>query len=238
MADMSSPILVPGRPADGGSATGVPEESDGRRASRSNLFLTAIIDVGGMTSPVRVRDLSETGAQLEGPAFPQVGTTLILRRKDVEIGATVMWLAPPRCGLVFQGLISVPEWIAGTPGPTSYAPSPADAGAPQARAARAAPAPDEGAAPVVKDPARTDGRVGEEMAYVGRLLKDAGDTLRADRVVAHHHKQALHGVDLAAEILGHLAAIMAAPDRDAAILAIDMEALRGRLLRKAIGERD
>jgi hypothetical protein len=239
MADMSNaPIFVPGRTAGEDDSAGTPEESDGRRAARANLFLAATIEVGGMTSPVRVRDLSETGAQLEGPAFPQVGTRLILRRKDVEIGATVMWLAPPRCGLVFEGLISVAEWIAGTPGPTRFQGAPGEAAAPPPRAVRAAPSSGEGAAPVVKGPARTDGRVAEELAYVERLLKDAGETLRGDRVVTHHHPQALQGIDLAAEILGHLAVIMAAPDREAAIRAIDMEPLRARLLRKAIGERD
>ena len=86
------------------------------RLHRSKLLLAATIESAGIKSAVRIRDLSETGALLEGPAFPAVDTVLTLTRLEVEIGARVVWIAPPRCGVEFQGRISIPEWTSGKRG--------------------------------------------------------------------------------------------------------------------------
>ena len=46
-----------------------------------------MIESGGIESPVRIRDLSFSGARLEGPAFPPVGSRLVLRRQEMQIEA-------------------------------------------------------------------------------------------------------------------------------------------------------
>jgi hypothetical protein len=178
------------------------QAGDRTRAHRSNLFLAASIEVAGTASPVKIRNLSETGGMLEGPAFPAIGTALTLKRQEVEIEATVVWLRPPRCGVAFQGRIGVAEWVSGK-----------------------------------RSPPEIDQRVAEELAFVRRILDSIGDELVDEPVFLQRHAKALQGFDLAGQILGNLANVLKAEDREAAIRAIGMEELRARLLRKALFDR-
>ena len=81
------------------------------RASRKNL-LTASIEAGALKAPVRIRNLSETGAMIDGAALPDIGTVLTLRRLEV-VRAVVVWSATGRCGIRFDGVAAVEDWVAG-----------------------------------------------------------------------------------------------------------------------------
>ncbi|HEX9947586.1 MAG TPA: hypothetical protein VGA98_08605, partial [Allosphingosinicella sp.] len=56
---------------------GSPED---RVAPRTNLLLAATAEVGGRSLPVRIRNLSETGALIEGAGLPDAGMSLVLAR--------------------------------------------------------------------------------------------------------------------------------------------------------------
>src|SRR5688572_10897355 len=86
-----------------------------RAARRTNLMLAAEIEQDGRYVPVRIRNLSETGALIEGSALPEKGAALILRRASFQIGATIAWSGGGRCGIHFDRPISVPQWT-GKPG--------------------------------------------------------------------------------------------------------------------------
>jgi len=58
------------------------------RSARIKLLLSGTIESRDIWSPVRIRNLSETGALLEGAVLPEVGEHLVLRRQDIQIGAT------------------------------------------------------------------------------------------------------------------------------------------------------
>lgn len=213
--------------------------SDRERAHRSNLFLAAGIEVAGAASPVKIRNLSETGAMLEGPAFPAIGTILTLKRQEVEIDATVVWIRPPRCGVAFQGRIAVSEWVSGKRAAPDFGQGRAEEKSGAGRTEKrfsgvGAPA------PAAKVPVATDieGRIAEELAFVRRLLDSIGDELVDEPIFLQRHSRALQGFDLAGQILGNLANVLKAEDREAAIRAIGMEELRARLLRKALFDRD
>jgi len=208
------------------------EGSEQRRGHRSNLFLAAVIEAGGIESPVRIRDLSMSGARLEGPAFPAVGTRLMLRRQDVKIEATVRWIAGGRCGVAFDGQISVPDWVAGK---SSGGPAfgQAEPGCSPAAPSAGSPSAEPTAAPGF-DQAGLDARLAQELAYVQRLLEAVGAEFIRDPGIVARHGRALQGFDLADQILGHLSAVLKATDREAAIHAIGMEELRARLLRKPL----
>lgn len=206
--------------------------SEQRRGHRSNLFLAAVIESGGVESPVRIRDLSVSGARLEGPAFPPVGSRLTLRRQEVRIEGTVRWIAGPRCGLAFDGQVSVQDWVSGK---SSGSPAFAQAEVDRLQAAvRSGTAPAAPAAAQCFDRSGLDTRLAQEIAYVQRLLEAVSAELVRDANIVARHGRALQGFDLADQILGHLAAVMRADDREAAIRAIGMEELRARLLRKAL----
>ena len=74
--------------------------------------------------------------------------------------------------------------------------------------------------------------VSEELQYVRRLLDIMGDELSADTAVLVRHGTSLQAVDIAGQILGHLANIVRSSDPPGAVENIGMSELRARLKRK------
>jgi len=209
------------------------------RAPRKNLLLAATIEAGALKGPVRIRNLSESGAMLEGAALPDVGTAFMLRRLEIEIGGTVVWRESGRCGVAFDGKVSVAEWSAGVP----HVPRPGIRG--QARVDEIqsvlrsggqlpidAPSPASSTKPIT--PGELNRRIAEEIDYAWRLLNAVADELSDDPVLLQRHGDALQRFDIACQMITHLGAIVGAPDRMAAIEGVSMAELRTRLLRKAI----
>lgn len=94
--------------------------------------------------------------------------------------------------------------------------------------------PDFAAPPVSMEPATTDTTnqfLAEELLYVRRLLVAAGDRLADDPIILQRYTVEMQSFDIIAQILGHLATVTSAADRDAAIAAIGMDELRTRLQR-------
>lgn len=61
--------------------------------------------------PVRVRNLSTTGALVEGADVPPVGTRIILRRGTLEAAGSVAWAGTGKAGLTFPQPLSVSCWL-------------------------------------------------------------------------------------------------------------------------------
>ena len=212
-----------------------------RVAPRTNLLLAATAEVDGRSLPVRIRNLSETGAMVEGAGLPEAGMPLILTRGDLQVAATVAWAAGARRGVRFGGPIPVYEWTGGKPKAIDCTglrdQRRVDAIQAEARAnpvsgrglrSAEAPATHPGAADL-------DKRLADELGYVQRLLEGLGDELIADLLLIQRHGQSLQSLDLVGQILGHVLAILRADDKAAVVEEIGMEDLRARLKRKAIG---
>lgn len=204
------------------------------RAHRSNLFLAASIEAAGTNVPVKIRNLSETGAMLEAPSFPAVGTVLILKRQELDIEARIVWIAPPRCGVAFEGRIKVSDWVTGKRSNTGFGQDVADEASPAAQAAAPPSAPVAALKREHQPALEIDERVAEELAYVRRIVDAIADELADEPIFLQRHARTLQSFDLAGQILGNLANVLKAEDRDAAIKAIGMEELRARLLRKRL----
>jgi hypothetical protein len=200
-------------------------------------MLTASIESETLAAPVRIRNLSESGAMIDGAALPAVGASLVLRRAELSTAATVMWREGRRCGIKFQDVVaSVDEWVAGKPG----LPDRANLG--QARVDAIQKAVREGAV-LQAEPAGATGaemsatdletRITEEVDFVRRLIDDLGEELTDDPVAVQRHMQAVQTLDRVSQILGHLGSVLNAPDRLAATQAITMCELRERMLRRA-----
>jgi len=206
------------------------------RSPRKNLLLSAIIEAGALKAPVRIRNLSEGGAMLDGAALPDVGSAMMLRRLEVEIGGSVVWRVAGRCGVVFDGKVSVDDWVAGIRRPPRVAVAgQARVDAIQSAVRRGGPVPAE--APVQTGAiagGELDRRIAEEIDHAWRLLESVGDELCDDPVLLQRHGDALQRFDIACQIISHLAVVVGAPDRMAAIDGVAMQELRSRLLRKAI----
>ena len=173
---------------------------------------------------------------LDGAALPDVGTSFTLRRLEIEIGATVVWSAAGRCGVAFDGKVSVDDWVAGVRQiPRLGLPG-------QARVDAIQSALRSGDLLSIEPPAPTlpvgapelDQRIAEEIDHARRLLEAVGDELSDDPVLLQRHGDALQRFDIACQIISHLGAVIGAPDRMAAIENVAMLELKSRLLRKAI----
>ncbi|MBS0480308.1 MAG: PilZ domain-containing protein [Proteobacteria bacterium] len=215
----------------------IPADAPGRqdRAPRKNLFMAAEIEADGVTLPVRIRNLSQGGAMIEGAVLPGEGAALILRRLQIELPATVVWRAAGRCGIRFGEPAFVEEWVAGRRSPERmFGRGQARVDTIQAAIRSGGIIADDcpstaGAAPDGRD---LDRRLSEELAYVRRLLDVVGDELSDDPIMLQRHAHTLQNFDLACQILGHVGAILGAANRPNAVAAVTLEELRMRLLRK------
>lgn len=85
-------------------------------------------------------------------------------------------------------------------------------------------------------PASTDNvlrlRLADEIDYARRMLAALGDELSNDAPVVARHGTALQSVDLVAQVLGHLAAVVRAEDAEQAVERIGMAELKARLKRR------
>ena len=76
------------------------------------MFLAAVLRGSAFSIPVRIRNMSSTGALVEGAAMPDGGSSVRLIRGSLMIPAEVAWSAGGRCGLRFDGTVSIKEWLA------------------------------------------------------------------------------------------------------------------------------
>jgi hypothetical protein len=212
-----------------------------RVAPRTNLLLAATAEVGGRSLPVRIRNLSETGAMVEGAGLPEAGMPLVLTRGDLQVAATVAWAAGGRRGVRFSGPTPVNEWTGGKPRPLDCTglrdQRRVDAIQAEARADSAMGSALRAPAPIPVPPATLpdlDRRLADEIGYVQRLLEGLGDELIADLLLVQRHGKSLQSLDLVGQILGHVSAILRADDKAAVVEEIGMDDLRARLKRKAI----
>lgn len=220
-------------------AEGSPED---RAAPRTNLLLAATAEVDGRSLAVRIRNLSETGALIEGAGLPEAGMPLVLKRGELQVAATVAWAAGGRRGVRFGGPTPVYEWTGGGKPKAVDCTGLRDQRRVDAIQAEARAHPVAGRAlrssdiPPVAPVASPDldKRLAEELGYVQRLLEGLGDELIADLLLIQRHGQSLQSLDLVGQILGHVSTILRADDKAAVIEEIGMEDLRARLKRKAI----
>ena len=207
------------------------------RPQRKNLMLAATIECAGTRAPVRIRNLSETGAMLDGAALPDPGVALVLHRAEITVGAIVIWREGGRCGIRFDSVAaSVDEWVTGKL-PATFAGKQGQARVDAIQTAvrggttlPAEPAP----APATLDVAELERRVAEEVTHVQRLIDALGEELVEDPVMLQRHMRLLQNLDRASQILEHLGNVLGATDRVAAAQGIAMQDLRERLLRKPI----
>src|SRR6478672_3524325 len=82
-------------------------EADSRTASRSSLYLSAALHCDGSSWPVTIRNLSSSGALVEGATTASLGSRVELVRGGLIGRALVVWSREGRCGLMVSDLIDV-----------------------------------------------------------------------------------------------------------------------------------
>jgi hypothetical protein len=87
------------------------DATDPRENRRSNVFLAATLLAAGVSHAVRVRNISETGALLDGPTLPSEGATINLRRGSLSADGEVAWQKKGQCGVRFGASVVVSDWV-------------------------------------------------------------------------------------------------------------------------------
>lgn len=73
-----------------------------RQSRRSNVLLAATIDVSGASIPVKLRNLSEQGALIQGDRLPVEGSEVRFRRNELSVAGRIAWVDGQHAGVAFS----------------------------------------------------------------------------------------------------------------------------------------
>ena len=93
----------------------------GRRSRRKPVLLSASVDVDGIPVAVKLRNLSEEGALIEGERLPAEGSATYFQRDELRLSGTVVWVQGPFAGLAFTRKLESDEVLRYIPKPRARA---------------------------------------------------------------------------------------------------------------------
>ena len=88
-----------------------------RRARRSPVLLAAGLEVLGRAVPVKLRNLSEEGALVEGERLPLEGSTTFFTRNDLRLKSRVVWVQGRYAGVAFEERLKPEQVLRNVPAP-------------------------------------------------------------------------------------------------------------------------
>jgi hypothetical protein len=91
--------------------------SQNRKSRRAGVLLAATIEVAGSPEPVKLRNLSEDGALIEGVRLPLEGTTTFFQRNDLRLKSRVIWVEGRYAGVAFARTLKPEEVLRYVPQP-------------------------------------------------------------------------------------------------------------------------
>lgn len=89
-----------------------------RRSRRSPVLLTATIEVGGKSVRVKLRNLSEDGALVEGQGLPAEGSAILFQRGDLRLKSRVVWVEGRFAGIAFDSRLNPEQALRHVPAPS------------------------------------------------------------------------------------------------------------------------
>jgi len=171
---------------------GVP---DARAEVRINMFLAATVRSGGHTQPVRVRDLSASGARLEPVNRLPAGAAITLVRGSLMVEGRVTWSDEQSCGVEFFSPVSVQHWLATARNRRQQS---IDQHVGIVKAGAEPP-------PETADGARASAAaLAADLHRLSKLLEGLGDGLASDPDTVARHGDELQKLDIALQILAAL----------------------------------
>ena len=88
-----------------------------RRSRRSQLLMTATLEILGRAVKVKLRNLSAEGARVEGDKLPIEGTALLFRKGDLAVPGQVIWSKGRQAGIGFADKLDPVEVLNHIPTP-------------------------------------------------------------------------------------------------------------------------
>lgn len=211
----------------------LPPERIVRSLPRTRLFLSATLCAVGFKAAIRVRDLSASGARIEGVRLPATGVAAQLNRGMLTASGSIVWRDSKGCGIRFDEPLDLDQWMPGLAVRDQVEVDDMVA-AVRSGDADVLPFPSPAASRPIALESLLPQRLAEELAFVARLLDSLGEDLCGEPLLVMRHAEKLQNLDISAQILGHVAAVLVADRPDQAIDAIGMTTLRKRLQRTAL----
>jgi hypothetical protein len=88
-----------------------------RRSRRSPVLLAATVEVAGRPVAVKLRNLSEEGALIEGERLPLEGSTTFFERNELRVKGRVVWLHGRYAGIAFDRALKPEQVLRNVPKP-------------------------------------------------------------------------------------------------------------------------
>jgi len=88
-----------------------------RRSRRSPVLLAATVDVAGKPVSVKLRNLSEEGALIEGEHLPLEGSTTFFQRNELRLRSRVVWVHGRYAGVAFDYPLKSEQVLRNVPTP-------------------------------------------------------------------------------------------------------------------------
>ena len=88
-----------------------------RKARRSNVLMSASLELSGTSLPVKLRNLSADGALVEGDKLPVEGASLLFRKGDLSMPGTIAWVKGRQAGISFAQKLNPDQLLRHVPTP-------------------------------------------------------------------------------------------------------------------------
>jgi hypothetical protein len=158
------------------------------------MFVLASMAAASVSGPIRIRNMSPSGALIEGEPLPRIGEQLNLRRANLSVSGRVVWRETRKAGLLFDQEIRVADWLPVASGKQMDV----DRAVQELKAGAVAPGPRTSIEPT---PLRRS-----DLLDVAAALDVLADALAEDGMVVARHASRLQVLDIASQVLRKLAA--------------------------------
>lgn len=88
-----------------------------RRSRRSPVLLAATVEVAGAQVGVKLRNLSEEGALIEGERLPIEGSSTVFGRNELRLRSRVVWVQGRYAGVAFDKPLNPEQVLRNMPKP-------------------------------------------------------------------------------------------------------------------------
>ncbi len=88
-------------------------DENSRVEQRTNMFVLATLSSASASGQIKIRNMSPSGALIEGPVLPAVGEQLHLTRGASSVRGRIAWCFAGKAGVRFDGRVEVGDWTPG-----------------------------------------------------------------------------------------------------------------------------
>lgn len=88
-----------------------------RKSRRSNVLMSASLELSGTSLLVKLRNLSADGALVEGDKLPVEGSSILFRKGDLSMAGHVAWVKGRQAGVSFAQNLNPEQLMRHVPTP-------------------------------------------------------------------------------------------------------------------------